>query len=196
MSIAIDNLMECITVEMDIEKLKNMTISCVYRTPGSCIGTFREKLLELYADTNNKKMLFVCGDFNIDLFNTSKNYSTAEFINAMYTMSLYPSITRPTRITKHSATLIDNIFTNVIDRKIVSGLLINDISDHLPVFTTLQSSTRTKTDCKITILTRHKREAAIHSLRNNLKHQNWNKVYVENVDEAYESFPVHNNCSL
>lgn len=58
-------------------------------------------------------------------------------------MSLYPLITRPTRITTHSATLIDNIFTNGIDEKITSGIIINDTSDHLPVFAAIQSYTGT-----------------------------------------------------
>ena len=31
-------------------------------------------------------------------------------------------------------TLIDNIFTNDLTHKFSSGLLINDMSDHLPVF--------------------------------------------------------------
>lgn len=50
-------------------------------------------------------------------------------------LSLYPKIIRPSRITSHSASLIDNIFTNQIDNSTVSGLLVYDISDHLPVFT-------------------------------------------------------------
>ena len=45
-------------------------------------------------------------------------------------MSLYPKITRPSRITPHCSTLIDNIFTNDIEDNTVSGLLIIDISDH------------------------------------------------------------------
>jgi len=57
----------------------------------------------------------------------------------MYSNSLYPTLTRPTRITTHSATLIDNIFTNVIDRPVSSGLIITDISDHLPVFAIIQN---------------------------------------------------------
>uniref|UniRef100_A0A3Q1F5R1 Phosphatidylinositol 4,5-bisphosphate 3-kinase catalytic subunit gamma isoform-like n=1 Tax=Acanthochromis polyacanthus TaxID=80966 RepID=A0A3Q1F5R1_9TELE len=40
------------------------------------------------------------------------------------------------QVTSFSATLIDNIFTNVLDNSINSGLVINDISDNLPVFTT------------------------------------------------------------
>lgn len=57
------------------------------------------------------------------------------FINTMYCMNLVPKVTRSTRITSHCATLIDNIFTNDTENKTVSALLINDISDHLPVFT-------------------------------------------------------------
>ena len=73
-------------------------------------------------------------DYNIDLL----ILTTTEFINSMYSTSLYPSITRPTRITTHSATLIDKIFSNVIDEKVVCGLIINDTSDHLPVFAIIQ----------------------------------------------------------
>ena len=46
----------------------------------------------------------------------------------------FPLITRPTRITSNTATLIDNIFTNNIDDQFYSGLLFTHISDHLPIF--------------------------------------------------------------
>lgn len=49
-------------------------------------------------------------------------------------MNMYPLITKPTRITAHSATLLDNIFTNILENSIDSGLLLNDTCDHLPVF--------------------------------------------------------------
>ena len=43
-------------------------------------------------------------------------------------------ILQPTRITSHSNTLIDNIFSNVIDPDIISSNLTATISDHLPQF--------------------------------------------------------------
>ena len=46
----------------------------------------------------------------------------------------FPLITRPTRITSNTATLIDNIFTNHLNNYSFSGLLFTDISDHLPIF--------------------------------------------------------------
>ena len=47
---------------------------------------------------------------------------------------MFPLIDRPSRITEYSATLIDNIFSNNLNEQKSNGLLKNDISDHLPVF--------------------------------------------------------------
>ena len=47
---------------------------------------------------------------------------------------MYTLITQPTRITIHSASLLDNIFTNVPFNNAKGGVIINDISDHLPIF--------------------------------------------------------------
>ena len=52
----------------------------------------------------------------------------------MYAIGLYPLIDRPTRISNQSFSLIDNVFTNVINYNITNGILINDITDYLPVF--------------------------------------------------------------
>ncbi len=51
-----------------------------------------------------------------------------------YTVWHESFLTKPTRITSQGATLIDNIFTNNMESNAVSGVLITDISDHLPVF--------------------------------------------------------------
>ena len=43
-------------------------------------------------------------------------------------------ILQPPRVTSHSNTLIDNIFSNVIDQYIILGNLTATILDHLPQF--------------------------------------------------------------
>ena len=48
--------------------------------------------------------------------------------------SFIPLILQPTRITNHSNTLIDHIFSNAVDADIISGNLTATISDHLPQF--------------------------------------------------------------
>ena len=54
------------------------------------------------------------GDFNLDLLNTDLHSATNEFMNAFFSHFLYPLISRPTRLTWCSATLIDNIFIQTI----------------------------------------------------------------------------------
>ena len=57
-----------------------------------------------------------------------------EFLDSLASNSFIPLILQPTRITSHSDTLIDNIFSNVIDPDIISGNLTATISNHLPQF--------------------------------------------------------------
>ena len=58
----------------------------------------------------------------------------------MYGLGLCPLIDRPSRITTNWCTLIYNIFTNQINYSVRNGLLINDISDHLPIFALCNSN--------------------------------------------------------
>ena len=48
-------------------------------------------------------------------------------------------IKKPTRMTTHSATLIDHIYTNNSQNHITAGILIDDISDHLPTFILIET---------------------------------------------------------
>ena len=43
-------------------------------------------------------------------------------------------ISKPTRVTPSSATLIDHIITNNIDSSNTSGIIINDVADHFGIF--------------------------------------------------------------
>ena len=58
----------------------------------------------------------------------------------IYLDDLSPVITKPTRISDHSSTLIDHIYTNVSIQKVVSGIALVDISDHLPTFSLYNTS--------------------------------------------------------
>ena len=51
---------------------------------------------------------------------------------------MFPVITRPTRVTRHSSTVIDHILTNaILTKNISSGIVKMDISDHFPIFSYL-----------------------------------------------------------
>ena len=80
-------------------------------------------------------LTLIAGDFNINLIN-SENVHTEQYINTILQNSFIPCITIPTRVTYHSASIIDHILLktpkNLLHIKISAGNLITDISDHLP----------------------------------------------------------------
>ena len=80
-------------------------------------------------------------DHNVDLLKGNQHPPTQKFIENITDLNLYPTITRPSRITHHSATLIDNIYvSDQLHRSFDSMLLINDMSDHLPTVTLLKQT--------------------------------------------------------
>ena len=93
---------------------------------------YLNKLLENIS--KEQKSIFLLGDFNVNLWNYNEHNQTNECLDSLASNSFIPLILQPTRITSHSNTLIDNIFSNVIHPDIISGNLTATISDHLPQF--------------------------------------------------------------
>ena len=58
----------------------------------------------------------------------------------MVSQYLLPHILHPTRITDHSSTIIDNIFTNNTDYETISSNILTLITDHFPLFIILKMS--------------------------------------------------------
>ena len=88
-------------------------------------------------------------------------------------LGLFPSITRPTRITHSTATLIDNI---LIDQKFSenykSSVLIDNISDHLPCLTTLCGIASPRNRDK-TLISRDIRKKNLENLHHKLQNTDW-----------------------
>ena len=78
-------------------------------------------------------MVLISGDCNLDLLKYNSNVPIGEFFNSMLSYSFVPTISKPTRITDTSATIIDNIFVNKTQYKICSAVIYSDISDHMPI---------------------------------------------------------------
>lgn len=56
-SICIEGVMECISIEISIEKQKNVIVSCVYRTPASNMKTFNNSMETIF--NNNKQKVYI-----------------------------------------------------------------------------------------------------------------------------------------
>ena len=64
----------------------------------------------------------------------SSNHAYNTFYENIISCSFAPKITLPTRICDTSSTLIDNVYTNVLDKSHRSGIQIRLISDHQMYF--------------------------------------------------------------
>ena len=126
---------ESLFIEIEINKSNNIAVGIVYRPTDQDMNEFNKFTDSLLSKItkNENKLVSIMGDFNINLLNEDIHVQTADFTNTISSYSMYPSITRPTRITTKSATLIDNIFTNSHTKQ-TSGIILYDLSDHLPIF--------------------------------------------------------------
>ena len=147
-----NNSIESVFIEIDKNQLgkdKNVIIGVVYRPPNSDINMFNGHMSELLTKIKSERKYVSClGEYNISLLNYDTHGPTQEFADLMYSHSLFPCITKPTRVTAKSASLIDNIFCNndVNNDDVFNGILYTDISDHFPIFH-IDDSCATKTSC-------------------------------------------------
>ena len=110
------DIAESLFVEILRPHGKNIVVGTIYRPPNQTdqrVNDFlstNNELLEKISREN--KICFLMGDFNLNLINFQHHQTTGEFLDGLYSNMFFPLITRPSRITCHTATLIDNIFLN------------------------------------------------------------------------------------
>ena len=79
-------------------------------------------------------MLHIAGDFNLNLLDYEKCKKVHEFINLIYENSMIPTINKPTRVTRQTATAIDHILTNLfVNFDFKTAIFKSYISDHFPI---------------------------------------------------------------
>jgi len=127
---------DCETLWIEIKlNNKKYAVSVIYRHPDPSLKTCSEDLFSILHELNDKKYIYVvCGDFHIDLMHYSKVKCATDYVDMLHSLSCKLLVDKPTRIPKRSTTLIDHIYTNDVKSSIVSGIIIDDISDHLPIF--------------------------------------------------------------
>ena len=133
------NELESTFIEIVKSKKSNIIVGVIYRYPSMDLTDFNCNYFNKLLDNISKeqKSIFLLGDFNVNPLNYNEHNQTNEFLDSLASNSFIPLILQPTIITSHSNTLIDNIFSNVIEPDKISGNLTATISDHLPQFPTI-----------------------------------------------------------
>ena len=180
---------ECLWIEVH-SKSRNLLCSVNYRHPHSNLDSFSDYLSgAIDKISKENKYCILMGDININLLNFESHTATEDLINSLGTYCFQPHILKPTRITDHSATLIDNIFFNSIEHHTISGNLLCDLTDHLPNFLIIN-----KFSCvsnKIDIYRRDYSRFNESELITEVQSINWEDVLpsdVNNVNDIFDTF--------
>jgi hypothetical protein len=184
------NVIETIFVKIATSQ-RNIIVGCIYRPPNSNMNDFIDEYSNILKQIEDKNHVYLLGDFNIDLLKYNTHSSTSQFINMMFSSSFIPLINRPTRVTKTTATLIDNIYTNRFEGECLTGILPVDISDHFAIFHIHYDKNKymPTTQASSKIFKRIINNQNLTNLKTMAQNANWSSVYsLTDPNTAYDEF--------
>ena len=175
-------------------KGKNNIIGTIYRHPcmngSEFIDDFMKPLNEKLQNENKK--IFIAGDFNFDLSNTSHRDSFNFFENMMANF-LMPVITLPTKLNAKRHSIIDNIFTNQIHPDMKSGNLSIGISDHIPSFLVIPKDNQNHLPKKHNIYTRNTKNFDHESFTRDFNNIDWDTELEAHKEDTNHSSDIFMN---
>lgn len=160
--------------------------SVFYRPPNGNVNdffSFLQTFIQYISD--NQYTAIWGGDFNINMLVDSP--VERQFRTLLTTHGYCNHISAPTRMTVNTSTCIDLFITNLNLRNVKAGVFSHSISDHMPIFLSLNRKVKTLNACthEFQLISQHRLEA----FRNEMCCTDWNTVYnAQNADLAYESF--------
>ena len=115
---------------------RNVLVVSGYRPPNYNVRAFIKEYSRLITSLKKCRHheIIIGIDHNLDLLKANTHPQTNKFLELNLRKSLIPCISKPTRITHKTATLIDNIMTiPYIQSNQNPFILVEDISDHMPI---------------------------------------------------------------
>ena len=150
LKIASFDVWECQFIEIGAES-QNYVVGNVYRPPtvkNGCtvtvnLQTFNSEFCETLNLFSRKNHVLVCGDFNVNLLESTRDDFTSKYLDNILSSGFLPAITLPTRYSKQYGTcsLIDNIFvrsTSKVSPDIAAGIYTSGMSDHYVCYLSLK----------------------------------------------------------
>ena len=175
-----------VTKKNNIKLPNKITLANIYRPPrGNNSNTSIDNFLSPFSNIFNtlsreNSTLITGGDFNINLLQLNEREKFQEYFDLFVSNGSVPQITMPTRFSKKTATLIDQIFCRFSksSSQNSSGIIVTKISDHLPCFSAINYTNNTQVKSKY-IKVRKNGPEAIQNFQNDVKSR-MSSVYFDN----------------
>ena len=165
-------------------------VGSVYRPPNTNPQEFIKTTNKVITQAKQHGRNIILGlDHNLDLLKEDRHGPTHDFLEAIYDNGLLPTITKPTRITSSSATLIDNILVDdLLYARTESGIILDDSSDHLPCYCVLRDLNPHRAE-DVQITSRDTRKKNMESLKRYLHSENpLLPLHGKTVNEQFDNF--------
>ena len=179
------NELESVWIELLLPKSKPIIVGTCYRPPK------QNNFLELFDLILNKIRpeceIIILGDFNICMKNKNSDIYK-KYSNILNMYALEQLISKPTRISSSSSSLIDHILCNTSEKICQSGVIEVGISDHFAIFCT-RKTTREHTGKQSTVRIRSLKHYTQEAFIEKLEQTDWSELYLcRNVNQAWEMF--------
>ena len=124
---------------------KSIVLNLTYQSPNgdpNKLENYFKNILSKREITNEE--LVLARDFKVNVFDFNERKMVQSFVNLMFRHGLIPTVNKPTRVTKNTATAIDHIITNselkaIINAEFKTCIIKTDISDCFPIFFVFKS---------------------------------------------------------
>ena len=186
-----NNEIETCSVEIINNKSRNFVVTGVYRPRGD-IKVFKNYCKDfLKMKSGSSKTVFMVGYLDINSFDYDNNALVKIFFNLIFQSGFLHLIQRATRVTRTTATAIDQIITDtILESTMHSGTIKANISGHFPIFAILENGcNKNKNYEKIKITKRDFSNENIQNFKFLLENIKWDQPLPSNEpNEAYNIF--------
>ena len=177
-------------IKVKINRNQSVTLGNVYRPPRDTVQnyiSFREEFERVLSSFSGE--VVIGGDFNIDLLKIGEKQTHADYLEMLISNGYIPRIVLPTRLSRRNGTLIDNFLCKMSHdtANITSGVLMNQISDHLPLIICLDHLTYKKEVSRY-VWTRKQNNQSITEFKDYLISEN----IMNKLDRSIHSDPNNN----
>lgn len=188
-SIFHEGVLETCFIEIENKSNKNIIVGEMYRVPGTDERLFLNEYNKILETINHEhKELILGSDQNLDFLKINTHSNTKSFLDITLTHGMLPLITRPTRITHQSATLIDNIYiTSTLAKSYASAILTTHLSDHLPCLALVSCHVKRTKECKY-IITRKINDTKVNQMNEILNNHDWTPLQYYDANHGFNAY--------
>ena len=156
------------------------------------VDVFNDRISDVINVIQKERKLYLLGDLNIDFLKADNHRAAGELLDVSYCKNVFPLITKATRVTSTTATLIDHILANnfVDDMMHIHGISYYiSISDHNANFHVAWNAKTEHAKTDMPVLERNMGQTNITKFISEMNMVDWQFVLTEtDTQSAYNKF--------